>query len=265
MAPALAGSAAMDELVRDAGVNAPHRFSDASRAQIRKDFGRDLTGVNLRTDVAGATRARSLGAHAVTLGQDIHFAQGRLERHTEPGRTLIAHELVHALQAAPVAAGAGPLRVVGHATGGIPLRDGAKSETVLLQGDPVPADAEVDDIVVWFYINTALKNNGDSVWGAFGDLQDARHAPGWEQDPNLAAAEHYMFARFLSQSGMPNFFVASMAIDYGLAKELLKEYGIDPSFSDKPTSKSSTKQIDYGIRGAFEGGWIQKAIDWVFD
>lgn len=265
MAPVLARSRAIGELVRDAELNQPHRLSPSSREQLRGEFGRELDSVHLHTDTAAANRARGLGANALTLGHDIYFAQGRFDRHTVRGQSLLAHELVHAMQAAPVAPGAGALQVAGRTSGHSPLREGGQSETVLLQGDPAPADAEVDDIIVWFYINTALRNNGGSVWGAFGDLQDARHASGWEQDPNLAAAEHYMYARFLSQSGLPNFVVASMAIDYGLAKELLKQYGIDPSFTDKPTSKSSTKQIDYGVRGAFEGGWIQKALDWVFD
>jgi hypothetical protein len=61
-------------------------------------FGSDLSGVRLHTDRGAAESARALNARAYTLGNNVVFAQGEYQPHTEAGRHLLAHELAHTLQ-----------------------------------------------------------------------------------------------------------------------------------------------------------------------
>ncbi len=77
----------------------------ATRAFFEPRFGRDFSGVRVHTDAAGAESARSISAHAYTLGSDIVFATGRYEPGTGKGRQLLAHELAHTIQQTSSAAG----------------------------------------------------------------------------------------------------------------------------------------------------------------
>ena len=61
-------------------------------------FGRDLGGVRIHTDAAAARAAEAPNAAAFTVGGDIHFAEGRYQPDTLPGRHLLAHELTHTVQ-----------------------------------------------------------------------------------------------------------------------------------------------------------------------
>lgn len=62
-------------------------------------FGRDLGQVRLHTDPRAASSAQALKARAYTLGQDIVFGPGRYRPAEPSGLRLLAHELVHTLQA----------------------------------------------------------------------------------------------------------------------------------------------------------------------
>ncbi len=61
-------------------------------------LGAPLADVRIHTDSAAAGFAAELGAHALTLGRDIHFAPGRFAPHRSDGLRRLAHELVHVLQ-----------------------------------------------------------------------------------------------------------------------------------------------------------------------
>ncbi|MBL9101212.1 MAG: DUF4157 domain-containing protein [Myxococcales bacterium] len=54
----------------------------------------DLTGVRVHVD----GEAAALGALAFTCGDDIHFAPGLYDPHSERGVWLLGHELAHVLQ-----------------------------------------------------------------------------------------------------------------------------------------------------------------------
>ncbi|HEV7137409.1 MAG TPA: DUF4157 domain-containing protein [Steroidobacteraceae bacterium] len=71
----------------------------ASRSFFEPRFDHDFSSVRIHTDHAAAASATSIQAHAYTLGSDIVFAPGRHSPATTAGRTLIAHELTHVVQA----------------------------------------------------------------------------------------------------------------------------------------------------------------------
>ena len=74
-----------------------------TRGWFEPRLGADLSTVRIHTDAAAGRAAHDLGAHAFTLGQHIAFAHGRYEPNSAPGRQLLAHELVHVLQAGAAA------------------------------------------------------------------------------------------------------------------------------------------------------------------
>jgi hypothetical protein len=61
-------------------------------------FGVDFGGVRIHTDSAAAETARSVGARAYTLGNDIVFAPSEFQANAPEGRKLLAHELTHVIQ-----------------------------------------------------------------------------------------------------------------------------------------------------------------------
>ena len=61
-------------------------------------FGADFSDVRIHTDAGAAESARSVGAHAYTVGSHVVFGAGRYDPGGEDGRRLIAHELAHTLQ-----------------------------------------------------------------------------------------------------------------------------------------------------------------------
>ena len=76
------------------------------RAFMEPRFRADFSAVRVHTGPQAAQLNRQLNARAFTVGQHIHFGEGRFQTETEEGRELIAHELTHTLQE-----DAGPARV----------------------------------------------------------------------------------------------------------------------------------------------------------
>ena len=70
----------------------------ATRAFFEPRFGHDFSGVRIHTRPEAAASARSINAHAYTVGADIVFGSGQYAPDTPSGRALIAHELAHTLQ-----------------------------------------------------------------------------------------------------------------------------------------------------------------------
>jgi hypothetical protein len=61
-------------------------------------FGFDLSQLRLHTDKRAADSAASVDAHAYTVGRHLVFGAGQYAPATAQGRSLIAHELAHAVQ-----------------------------------------------------------------------------------------------------------------------------------------------------------------------
>jgi hypothetical protein len=76
-------------------------LSQADRAFFEPRFGYDFSKLRVHTDAKAAESARAFCALAYTRGSDIVFAAGRYQPHTTEGRSLLAHELVHAIQQTP--------------------------------------------------------------------------------------------------------------------------------------------------------------------
>jgi hypothetical protein len=110
------------------------------RADMEARLGADFSDVRVHTDGAADHSARSVQAHAYTVGSNIVFQRDKYDPGTSAGQTLLAHELTHVVQQR-----SGP--VDGTATGsGVKVSDpgdrfereaAANAERVMSQ--PVPA------------------------------------------------------------------------------------------------------------------------------
>jgi hypothetical protein len=87
------------EVLRSAGEPLDAR----TRAFMEPHFGRSFADVRIHADARAAESARSVHAHAYTVGRDIVFASGRYVPGTSRGARLLAHELTHVLQQSAVA------------------------------------------------------------------------------------------------------------------------------------------------------------------
>ncbi len=82
-----------------AGSSGGMPLSPEVRGPLEARFGALLDGVRVHTDAGAAKRAAAAGAHAFAAGQHIYFAAGKYAPGTPEGDRLLAHEVVHALQA----------------------------------------------------------------------------------------------------------------------------------------------------------------------
>ena len=71
-------------------------------APVREDmesrFGTDFSDVRVHTGSDAHTSAKSVNAHAYTVGSNIVFQRGAYEPESPAGRTMLAHELTHVVQ-----------------------------------------------------------------------------------------------------------------------------------------------------------------------
>jgi hypothetical protein len=73
-------------------------LDDVVRSDMEGRFGQDFSGVRVHTDGQASESARSVNAHAYTVGNDIVFAGGRYEPGSSTGQRTLAHELTHVVQ-----------------------------------------------------------------------------------------------------------------------------------------------------------------------
>jgi hypothetical protein len=72
-----------------------------NRAFVEPRFGADFSGVRVHTGARAAESTAALEARAYAVGDHIAFAEGEYRPMTRAGRELLAHELVHTIQAGP--------------------------------------------------------------------------------------------------------------------------------------------------------------------
>lgn len=106
----LAGNGSVGELVREnvaagrAGVldiirsRRGQPIDDSTRKLMEAGFGHDFGEVRVHTDAAATASAKSVSAHAYTVGDDIVFQSGLYNPHSDAGRRMLAHELAHVIQ-----------------------------------------------------------------------------------------------------------------------------------------------------------------------
>ena len=87
--------AQVDDVVRRQGVG----LDPGTRRFMEAGFGHDFGAVRLHADSSSAISARSIGARAYALGDDVVTAEGTPQMASEPSRRLLAHELAHVVQA----------------------------------------------------------------------------------------------------------------------------------------------------------------------
>lgn len=88
-------SAASGAIQRSSGAPLP----DAIRARLETAFGHDFSHVRVHTDGAAAEASIDLNALAFTLGSHVFFGRGQFSPSSSDGLELIAHELMHVVQA----------------------------------------------------------------------------------------------------------------------------------------------------------------------
>ncbi|MEU1288956.1 DUF4157 domain-containing protein, partial [Kitasatospora sp. NPDC005856] len=69
------------------------------RRELEARLGHDLSRVRVHTDRDSAALTELIGADAVAVGPDLFFGEGKYRPAAEDGRRLLAHELLHTVQA----------------------------------------------------------------------------------------------------------------------------------------------------------------------
>ncbi len=73
----------------------------ATRVAMESRLGHDFSRIRVHTGPAADRSAAELGAHAYTLGLDVHFRTGRYRPDQPAGQALLVHELEHVVRAGP--------------------------------------------------------------------------------------------------------------------------------------------------------------------
>jgi hypothetical protein len=68
------------------------------KAEMEARLGHDFGDVRVHTDAAADASARSVHAHAYTVGSNIVFQRDKYEPDSPDGRRMLAHELTHVVQ-----------------------------------------------------------------------------------------------------------------------------------------------------------------------
>ena len=70
----------------------------ATRHFMERRFGTEFSAVRIHAGPEDANQSRSLNAHAFTIGDHIHFGDGKFQPGSFQGLHLLAHELAHTIQ-----------------------------------------------------------------------------------------------------------------------------------------------------------------------
>ena len=85
------------QVVQKLGNGVP--LPSSERAFFEPRFGTDLSHVRIHTNSNAQIASKSINAKAFSLGDNIAFANGEYQPGTIQGRSLLAHEITHTLQA----------------------------------------------------------------------------------------------------------------------------------------------------------------------
>ena len=69
-----------------------------TRGFMESRLGADFSDVRVHTDSKASESARSVQAHAYTVGSDVVFQSGKYEPQSQSGQRMLAHELTHVVQ-----------------------------------------------------------------------------------------------------------------------------------------------------------------------
>ena len=96
-------SAALEEqeptLVKDVvGSGGGTVLDRETRGFMESRLGADFSDVRVHTDAKASESARSVQAHAYTVGSDVVFQSGQYAPESDSGKRMLAHELTHVVQ-----------------------------------------------------------------------------------------------------------------------------------------------------------------------
>jgi hypothetical protein len=69
-----------------------------TRGFMESSLGADFSDVRVHTDATASESARSVQAHAYTVGSDVVFQSGKYAPESDSGKRMLAHELTHVVQ-----------------------------------------------------------------------------------------------------------------------------------------------------------------------
>jgi len=69
-----------------------------TRGFMESRLGADFSDVRVHTDATASESARSVQAHAYTVGSDVVFQSGKYAPDSDSGKRMLAHELTHVVQ-----------------------------------------------------------------------------------------------------------------------------------------------------------------------
>src|SRR5437588_8137637 len=105
-------------------------------------MGADLGDVRVHTDSKASESARSVQAHAYTVGSDVVFQSGKYEPESDSGRRTLAHELTHVVQqrSGPVAGTPAPGGIkISHPSDSFEQAAESSADRVMAGAAPTPA------------------------------------------------------------------------------------------------------------------------------
>jgi hypothetical protein len=200
------------------------------RTTMERRFGRQFSDVRVHTGTLASESTRDINALAYTVGRQIVFRRDHYQSDSARGRHLLAHELAHVVQ--QTGATRNPSRPLAMSTPDAELqaeqaartlsslpprldrqelslaRTAAASQGVPEEPKEVPSSAcdwkDPDDDVVAGIIEAALGGSRSDRYevaklrSAWWDVRGQREKSDGSSccDANLAAAEHYLYARF---------------------------------------------------------------------
>lgn len=115
-----------------------------TRGFMESRLGADFSDVRVHTDAKASESARSVQAHAYTVGADVVFQSGKYEPESDSGKRMLAHELTHVVQqrSGPVAGTAAPGGIkVSHPSDSFEQAAESTAERVMSPGQGAPAPA----------------------------------------------------------------------------------------------------------------------------
>ncbi len=122
----------VDAAIRGRGPGEP--LPDGFGTLLSGVYGSNLAAVRVHTDTRSAEAADAAGAEAFAYGTDLYFGRGRYDPTTPHGRTVLSHEVAHAVQQG------GPAREPARETGregDAAEREAAHAASHAQRGEPV--------------------------------------------------------------------------------------------------------------------------------
>jgi len=242
-------------------------------------FGHRFGDVRVHTGEQAAESAQAVGAMAYTVGNQVVFGKGRYQPSSAEGRHLLTHELTHVVQQAGARESPSKqievgepgttaevqaeqaARMISFSPPGLGPQNFGVSRMALQRQDAtaqtgVPTECpfrEPDSNAVAGIIDQALGGSRSAPYKA-NQLQDAwynvrqqREKPGGANccSTELAAAEHYLYARFaVTNKDHSPFEMKVLVWGGGYLKFLTPKTGICPKSPDTQGSR------DWGYKGA---------------